>query len=440
MRDPLSTTASTNVQEPLHAPVTARSHWPEQVAVWLPLTLFFPVAWMYTGVVLFYISLLVSGNWQQKWQRLRQHPMLIPILGLSAVTAVVAVLHGKPDGAQQEFWPAFGHYQTYLFLLPFLTLQAGAWQDRALRVFFGGATLAAFLFVLSSLHVLPDVTLFRSYVIYLGNKSILLGMLLAIASGWLLCGLVARQKNSAAQWLQFLFITAVMLLLSKTRTALVIWVLMLLLMMLSRLRWNWRSLLIAALPLLAAIGLWQYALSQPRPPSCVVNTVQAAPWEKVRLRGVCTLQQIRDFSEGRRTGDDDGMRTELYRVTAGLIAEAPWSGHGIGSWMPFYRERAQGLSSATMTTPHSDYLLYLTEAGVLGMLALLLIYAQQARLAWQFSRSAVSDQRRLAMPLAMLTLSMVCGAAFNAILRDGVFAMAFLVLLAVLLAGAKRPA
>jgi hypothetical protein len=35
----------------------------------------------------------------------------------------------------KEFWPALMHYQTYLLLLPFLALDAGEWQRKAVSVF-----------------------------------------------------------------------------------------------------------------------------------------------------------------------------------------------------------------------------------------------------------------------------------------------------------------
>ena len=129
------------------------------------------------------------------------------------------------------------------------------------------------------------------------------------------------------------------------------------------------------------------------------------------------------------------MRLEMYQITAQIIAEKPWTGHGIGNWLALYQARAQGMMSAAMTTPHNDFLLYCSELGVFGMLALMGIFCQQLRVAKQMQDS---EHQERAMLLAMLGVTMIVGAMFNAILRDGVFGMAFMILLAIPLAGVSK--
>ena len=241
-----------------------RSEWrtglPHQILAWLPLSLFFPVGVMYGGVLLFYISLIVSGEYAQKWQSVRASPMLFPALILSVVSLVVGVLQVRPAG---EFWASFWHYQTYLFLFPFLCVGAGAWQKKALHIFFSGAVYGATLFYLNALQLLPDSKLFQSYIVYQGNKSILLGILLALAAGWMLHvrrdsfamitpiivklfarkkGLVVlgRKKNHAL-WhvLAFVYVVVALLLLAKTRTASVIFILLCFLFFSRNTRFSW---------------------------------------------------------------------------------------------------------------------------------------------------------------------------------------------------------
>jgi multisubunit Na+/H+ antiporter MnhE subunit len=79
--------------------------------------------------------------------------------------------------------------------------------------------MASTLFVANFFHVLPDNTLFHSYVLYQGNKSILLGVLLAIAAGWMLHELRLRQNHYLLRILALLYVVAALVLLSKTRTA-----------------------------------------------------------------------------------------------------------------------------------------------------------------------------------------------------------------------------
>ena len=94
----------------------------------------------------------------------------------------------------------------------------------------------------------------------------------------------------------------------------------------------------------------------------------------------------------------------------------------------------------TMTTPHNDYLLYATELGFLGLGALLWILGTQLFLAFSLARhkNTVYGRTREGMWIAMLTLAMMLGGMFNAILRDAVFGLAFMILLAIPLAGLQR--
>ena len=413
-----------------------RQQLPQQVLSGLPLTLFFPVGVMYTGVLLFYVALLLSGNYLRKLHRLRQSPMLGPILGLSLVSLLIALIQGKPEDAR-EFWPGFWHYQTYLFLLPFLTVAAGAWQRRAMHVFFAGAVMAATLFVANFFHILPANTLFRSYVVYQGNKSILLGILLAIAGAWMIEELRTQTRQRVWRFLILLYVALALVLLAKTRTASLLFVLLCALLALRQLGWSWRTVALPVVLLALAAGGWKYALDLPKPVTCEVQLVQDNPWNIFKLRSLCTIHQLHDFSEGRKISDD-GMRLDIYKITGQMITEKPVFGHGIASWMPIYKERAAGLSSASMTTPHNDYLLYMTELGVFGLLALLLIWLTQFRMAYRMSRQGQPAERAMAMPLVILTVAMMLGGMFNAILRDAVFGMAFMILLAIPLAGTRK--
>ena len=411
-----------------------RAALPQQVLAWLPLTLFFPVGVMYGGVLLFYISLIISGGYAEKWQRVRTSAMLMPVLMLSAVTLIVGLTQVRPEA---EFWSGFWHYQTYLFLFPFLSVGAGAWQKKAQQLFFAGAVYAATLFYLNALQLLPDSKLFRSYVVYEGNKSILLGILLALAAGWMLHAWRWQKNHALWRAAVFGYLVVALLLLAKTRTASLIFILLCGLMLFRNSSFSWRKVLLLFIPLVPmAFGI-NYLAGLPAPETCLVNAMRDAKMNSADIaftRGVCTVHQIRDFSQGKKIAED-GMRLEIYKNTLELIAEKPWAGHGIGNWMPLYQAKAKDMMSGTMTTPHNDYLLYCTELGLLGLLALLWIWCKQLLIARQMLGGAYQEQ---AMLLAMLSITMMVGGMFNAILRDGVFGMAFMILLAIPLAGVKR--
>ncbi len=409
-----------------------RAGLPQQVLACLPLTLFFPVGVMYGGVLLFYISLILSGDYLEKCRRISHSPMLPPVLALSLLSIIIGVTHERPAG---EFWSAFGHYQTYLFLFPFLSVGAGVWQQRAQKLFFVGALYAATLYFLNALELLPDTTLFRNYVLYQGNKSILLGILLAVAAGWMLHAWRLKKDHAVLRGLALLYVVAALLLLAKTRTASLIFILLCGMLLLHNFSFSLKRLAPLLLVGLATAGGIYHLAHLPPPETCIVNDMYDDPQmygiNILRTRAICTVQQVRDFAQGKKA-TEDGMRLEIYKNTLQMIAEKPWSGHGIANWMPHYQAKTQGMISSSMTTPHNDYLLYTTELGVFGLLALLWIWAEQL---WLARKMRLGEFKELAMPLAMLSVTMMAGGMFNAILRDGVFGMAFMILLAIPLAG-----
>ena len=65
-----------------------------------------------------------------------------------------------------------------------------------------------------------------------------------------------------------------------------------------------------------------------------------------------------------------------------------------------------------------------------GLFALLALWGRQLYVAFQMAR----QQSYYAMPLCMLTVSMAFSGAFNAVLRDALFGLAMMIMLAIPLA------
>ncbi len=387
-----------------------RDTLPQTILSVLPLTLFFPVGIIYTGVLLFLLSLLFSGDYRTKWLTAKSNPLFWPVLVMFIVTCLSALIVGRP---QSGFWNGFAHYQIYIFLLFFVSVGAGDWQRRAVTVFLIGAIYAATLFYLSLFKLLPAITPFTNYVIYGGNKSILLGIMLAIAAAWMLYEMTVLQDR---RWLwvriiAFLYITIALFLLTRTRTASLIFVLLCSFIVLKHFTFSWRSglWLLGFLLLLGVV--WQSA-------------------SDLRTRAMGTIKDISNFSQGKKVSGE-GNRLEILSITTEIIAERPLLGHGIATWAPLYEVRAQGLSSAGMVTPHNDYLLYAAEIGLIGLAVLLWTWGVQLAVAWKIGGEH-------GMLLGMLGVAVMVGGMFNAILRDLVFGMPFMILLAIPLAGVVR--
>ncbi len=390
--------------------VFRRNLLPQTVLSFLPLTLFFPVGIIYTGIFLFLFSLLYSGDYRTKWLTVKASPLFWPIIGLSAITCCAAILLERP---QDSFWSGFAHYQIYIVLLFFISVGSGDWQKRAVTVFFVGAFYAATLYYLNLLQILPKMGVFANFLFYRGNKSILLGILLAIAAGWMLYEM-ASLADRRWLWLRvpaFLYVVIALLFFAKSRTASLIFILLCLMFFLKYLTMSWRSV------------LWMLGL-------VLMFAVAWLSASDLRLRVIGTVDDINAFSQGQHISDD-GIRLEMYSVTSKIIAEKPWMGHGIATFSSRYKKYSEGLPSNGTRTPHNDYLFYAAEIGLIGLAALLWIWLTQLTVAWKIGGAH-------GMWLGMLGGAIMVGGMFNAVLRDAVFGLPFMILLAIPLAGVTR--
>lgn len=385
----------------------SRAILPQKILAVLPLTLFFPVGIIYIGVLFFLLSLIFAGEYRYKWQTAKANPLFWPILAMFGVTCISALVSARPPNG---FWNGFAHYQIYIFLLLFISVGAGDWQRRAVNIFYIGALYGATLYYLNLLGVLPTISPFNNYVTYAGNKSILLGILLAIAAAWMLYDITVLpdRRGLWERVAAFAYITIALLLLTKTRTASLIFVLLCMLILFRQLIHAPRKIFLILATLIFVGGVWQFSTG-------------------LNSRTANTLKDLSTFTQGGKVSDE-GNRLEILSVTSQIIVEKPWLGHGMASWMPIYAERAIGLSSAGMSTPHNDYFLYAAEIGILGVAALLWIWITQLIVAWKIGG-------RDGMLLGMLGIALIVGGMFNAILRDLVFGMPFIILLAIPLAG-----
>lgn len=373
----------------------------------LPITLFFPIGIGYTVIVMFLVALLLGGHYRDRWQAIKDSPMFLPVMGLLVVTSVAGLFLERPEG----FWKAFMHYQIYLVLLVFISVGAGRWQQRALNVFFAGAVLAATLFYLNFFQLLPNWALFQNYINYAGNKSILIGILLGIAGGWMLNEICVQHEHKWLRIAMLLYTVIALLFLAKTRTGSVIFIIGSVLVLLRHITFSWRSVLLVLGTVAIIAVAWQNATG-------------------FRERLVGTANDIKAFADGGKVSTE-GLRLQMYRATIEMINEQPISGHGIGTWIIQYPERAKDLPP--MATPHNDYLLYAAEIGIIGVCALLWIWLAQLV-------AAVRVGGPTGMRLFTIGVAIMFGGMVNAILRDALFGIAFMALLSIPLAGINRHA
>ena len=127
-----------------------------------------------------------------------------------------------------------------------------------------------------------------------------------------------------------------------------------------------------------------------------------------------------------------GQRLHMLQITAEMVKERPWLGHGIASWRPLWQQRTPvGTALHAHSTPHNEYLLMATQTGAVGALLLILALATAGRSAWH---------RGPAGTAALLIWTLLATAClFNAALRDAKFSLPLLTLAALANAAAGSP-
>lgn len=387
----------------------------QTLLIFLSFSLFFPIGIMYTGIVFFILTSLLSGQAVAKFKTIKASPFFIPVVGLLAwILFELFFLSNAIEGR----WSALIHYLIFLFGFLLISAGNGKWKEKARDVYIAGAIYGATVYYLSHLNILPDWIIFRNYAIYAGNKSIALGIFHAIAAAWLLDTALSQTDKKAVtvRLIAYFYISSAVLLFAMTRTGILLWFLLSLISVLRHVKFSLRGLLSLLLGLTTLFAAWQLS-------------------PVARERAEVTIQSVRDFYHG-QMGSGQGNRLQFIKITGEMILEKPVIGHGIGSWLEQYPERAlQAGADEThgMSTPHNDYLLYGAELGLIGVVGLLSIYLAIAI-------QGVRQIPQHGLGLLLISVTFFVGSMFNALLRDWRFGMPMMILLAIAYRGLEDDA
>jgi O-antigen ligase len=373
----------------------------------MPFSLFFPIGIMYVLTAIFLIALFFSGDFVGKMANIRCSPVFYPAVALCMWSLFSALFVSDPK--YQPFFHLL-HYQIYLILLLLISAGAGSWQKKAIVVFLGGAVYGASLFFLTRILDFPAWDIFKNYVNYQGNKSVSLGIFLALAASIsLLLGIRAIDRSKQLLYAAiYIYVAAAVLFFAKTRSGHLALIVSSLLVILMNIKYERRTF------------LWPL----------VFIALISISWKSSDLFKNRTTQLFDDlivFSKGGKPSFE-AARLEFFVHTGEMIAERPLLGHGVGAWRAQYPERAKNLITAEMSAPHNDYLLYWAELGLPGLLILIWIWASMLRAAKQLDKT----QGQI---LILLTVATIVGGMTNTVLRDWRFGVPMMILTATVLAG-----
>jgi O-antigen ligase len=180
-------------------------------------------------------------------------------------------------------------------------------------------------------------------------------------------------------------------------------------------RYRWRGLLVAA-----AAGL------------VVGGAAYMAPSSSLHMRTLATIKEYKDW----RGGNVDRVvnaRLEAWSNSVQIVRQHPLVGVGTGGFGAAYARQVEGTLMPPLGQPENQYLLTTVQLGMVGLGALLALFAAQWHLASRLGSRIETDLAR------GLVILMIVGCLFNSFLRDHTQALFYAWLSGLLYAG-TRPA
>ena len=333
---------------------------------------------------------------QQGWRTAFSEPGPRLLLALSVLLWVSALWSVAPAARIGS------HAWTYLMPLSTVLLAQAcppAAARRFLLHFASASALVGGLWWLDRHVGLPDSLLWTSTIDASGNERIASSSLLAVGAA-LACWLASQAHDWRHRWfcLALALLAAAGLSAQDRRTGMLL------------------------LPVLLAI----WALTAPRRPAIkallalAVLAGAGATWvlsDGVRARFDEGRREVLAYSSGQNQVDTSwGLRLRMAERTWQMVKERPWTGHGLGSWHLLWTQRTPaGTREAENSTPHNEYLMVATQAGVAAAGLLLAWWLAMIRTCLRAGTAGV--------PGLMIWSTLALAALANAVMRDAKWAL-----------------
>lgn len=379
-----------------------------------------PTAWVSLATAGFLASWLCAAHFQQRFRSVWDHPIARWSLLLWAWMAVAIFWSPAPTrDAAGNLWQF-----RELLLLPLMASvilcdaeTARRWQPRILMAFVLGFVIALITSYLRWCEVLPDMGFRGLYAGFGGRTGF--SLMLAFVSFLAIEKIRGRSRHQAAWCLLLVACLANLFLINVGRTGQLGF---LLLLPLLAWRWvGWRGLVGGALAI-PVLCLTLYTF---------VPTIQ----DRVHQ----SLMQIDEFRSG-KPEIGDALRLQSWELAVRFIPDSPILGGGTGSHSLRVQQAAEhnaALRQLAPGNPHNEYLLLLSQHGVVGLALLCLLWGTQWREALR--QKASGDSVAATSTLALLIL-MASGDLANSFLLDNLEGHFYLLMTLCFAAGATSPA
>jgi len=352
-----------------------------------------PTAWLSLLLAPCILFWLLSGDFRNKWERIRTNPGALAALALFLLYGIGTLYSPVPWNEALAGW---GKYHKLLYIpLAVSLLDDTVWRRRAADAFFWGMLLILALSYLKWLGIVPHVDIGQGYFVFKGR--IAHNIFMAFAA---YLALERALQDRPRRWLWAgiaLLAAGNVLFLVNGRTGQVI-LPVLLILFIGR-HWGWRALVGTA-----AAG------------AMLMVTVLAIPSlrdDLQQLRLLHIQQELQDHQSSGSVQTSSGQRMEFYRGALSLIREHPLFGWGTGSFRSAYADYAtrNNLTNPHVPNPHNEYLLTTQQLGLAGLAVLLLMGGLQWRAARRIDPVDAGS-------LQALILTIGIGSLFNSLLLD----------------------
>lgn len=311
-------------------------------------------ALFHVALLLMVLGWVISGDYRQKLQAMLQSPT-----ARAAVLLVAALLASAvySSASHEDMRHAAGIYLR-LLIVPVVVsiIRDDEWLRRCWMAWMAGMTILL-LHVYANVWV--EIPWARSAAEQVGNRGVFNAhMVQSVSLAFFVAVLLHRSTQAptpAARWMMLMLAGAAALSithLSESRTGYLALLLVLTIQAILIVPRRW------LLPTLLGLAIC-FTLIAFLTPSISERVIRA-------YQEVAAYSQVADYSSV-------GSRLYMWKVSVELVLQAPWFGHGLGS----YAHLAQrAFSDATLCStgcqhPHNEYLFTAVQMGVVGLLLLL---------------------------------------------------------------------
>jgi O-antigen ligase len=162
--------------------------------------------------------------------------------------------------------------------------------------------------------------------------------------------------------------------------------------------------------------------------AAMAATVYLAPSSALHERVQVTLAEIEDWRAG-KPAQLRNLRLESWGNSVEIVRQHPLIGVGTGGFAGAYARQVEGTGMRVVGQPESQYLLTAVQLGLVGLAALVALFAGQWRLAARLETRADTELAR------GLVLTLAVGCLFNSFLLDHTEALFYAWLSGLLYAG-----